>query len=148
VPAGPWLPGLLAQFAPKLVVRRQVLYWFETEPDAGYGANEFPIFIWLSSGVHLARGSGPDDVFYGFPQVDGDAGAHAIKIATEQCETSTTPEQVNRDVAPEEISTMFEQHIRGRLRGVDARCVKASTCLYTNAPSAGVCSTPRIARKT
>jgi sarcosine oxidase len=73
---------------------------------------------------------------YGFPQVDGDAGAHAIKIATEQCETSTTPEQVNRDVAPEEVSTMFEQHIRGRLRGVGARCVKASTCLYTNAPGA------------
>ncbi len=31
---------------------------------------------------------------------------------------------------------MFEQHIRGRLRGVTSRCVKASTCLYTNAPSA------------
>jgi sarcosine oxidase len=129
VSAGPWLPGLLPQFAPKLVVRRQVLYWFETESDAGYGANKFPIFIW-----HW--GSGPDDVFYGFPQVDGDAGAHAIKIATEQCETSTTPEAVNRDVAPEEISTMFEQHIRGRLRGVGARCVKAATCLYTNAPGA------------
>ena len=31
---------------------------------------------------------------------------------------------------------MFEQHIRGRLRGVTSRCVKASTCLYTNAPGA------------
>ncbi len=54
VSAGPWLPGLLPQFAPNLVVRRQVLYWFETESDAGYGANEFPIFIWLSSGTGAA----------------------------------------------------------------------------------------------
>lgn len=129
VSAGPWLPALLPQFRPKLMVRRQVLYWFETESTARYDAADFPVFIW-----HW--GTGPNDVFYGFPQVDGDARPRAIKVATEQCETSTTPEQANRDVSPEEIASMFAHHIRGRLRGVTARCVKTSTCFYTNASRA------------
>lgn len=127
VAAGPWLPALLPQLAQRLVVRRQVQYWFEIEDNASYAVDQFPIFIW-----HW--GAGPDDVFYGFPQVG--EGLRAIKIATEQCDTATTPEQVAREVAPEEIAAMFERHIRGRLRDVTARCVKASTCLYTNAPAA------------
>ena len=127
VAAGPWLPALLPQLAQRFIVRRQVLYWFEIAPDAHYSCDEFPIFIW-----HW--GAGPDDVFYGFPQVG--EGSRAIKIATEQCDTATTPEQVEREVAPEEIAAMFEQHVRGRMRGVTSHCVKASTCLYTNAPAA------------
>lgn len=127
VAAGPWLPALLPQLAQRLVVRRQVQYWFEIEDNASYAVDQFPIFIW-----HW--GAGPDDVFYGFPQVG--EGLRAIKIATEQCDIATTPEQVAREVAPEEIAAMFERHIRGRLRDVTARCVKASTCLYTNAPAA------------
>ncbi len=129
VSAGPWLPELLPQLAQKLVVRRQVLYWFAIERSARYGADEFPIFIW-----HW--GAGPDDVFYGFPQVGDVGGAPAIKIATEQFDTSTTPGQVNHEVTSAEISAMFEQHIAGRLRGVTPQCVKASTCLYTNAARA------------
>ena len=127
VAAGPWLPALLPQLAQRFIVRRQVMYWFEIEDDASYAVDQFPIFIW-----HW--GAGPDDVFYGFPQVG--EGLRAIKIATEQCGTTTTPERVERDVAPEEIAAMFEQHVRGHLRGVTARCVKASTCLYTNAVGA------------
>ena len=129
VSAGPWLLALLPQIARSLVVRRQVLYWFEVEADAHYAANVCPIFIW-----HW--GAGPDDVFYGIPQVGDAAGLRAIKIATEQNETATTPESVERRVTLDEMATMFAQHIRGRMRGVTARCVKASTCLYTNAPGA------------
>jgi sarcosine oxidase len=130
VAAGPWLPNLLPAFAASLIVRRQVLYWFECDaehqPALSYRANECPIFIW-----HW--GSGVDDVFYGFPQLDG---SNTIKVASEQGETSTAADAVNRDVSPAEIATMYSHHISGKLRGINARCTKAVTCLYTNAPLA------------
>lgn len=129
VSAGAWLPALLPRISTALVVRRQVLYWFEVTADADYAVDQFPIFIW-----HW--GSGPDDVFYGFPQVGAAAGLRAIKLATEQCDSATTPESVDRSVALEEMTAMFDRHIHGRMRGVTARCVKASTCLYTSAPRA------------
>jgi sarcosine oxidase len=31
---------------------------------------------------------------------------------------------------------MYATHVKGKLRGIGARCVKAATCLYTNAPAA------------
>jgi sarcosine oxidase len=72
-------------------------------------------------------------VFYGFPQMDG---VSAIKVACEQRETTTTPDSVIRGVSPPEITAMHATHVKGKLRGIGARCVKAATCLYTNAPSA------------
>ena len=130
VTAGPWVPTLLPTLAAKLTIRRQVLYWFERDlgnkPTLSYRADNFPIFIW-----HW--GAGEDDVFYGFPQIDD---ANDIKIASEQRAFSTTPEAVDRIVSPTEITEMYENHIAGKLRGISARCVKATTCLYTNAPSA------------
>lgn len=129
VSAGPWLPALLPRIAQPLVVRRQVLYWFALEADAHYAVAECPIFIW-----HW--GAEPDDVFYGFPQMGNVDGVRAIKIATEQSDTATTPESVLRSVTRDEMATLFAQHIRGRMRGITANCVKATTCLYTNVPGA------------
>jgi sarcosine oxidase len=133
VTAGPWLPTLLPTLAARLTIRRQVLYWFERdlgdvsdEPILSYRANKFPIFIW-----HW--GAGEDDVFYGFPQIDD---ANTIKVASEQSAFSTTPEAVDRIVTQTEIAEMYAHYIAGKLRGISARCVKAATCLYTNAPSA------------
>jgi sarcosine oxidase len=133
VTAGPWLPTLLPTLAARLTIRRQVLYWFERDlgnvgDDSihSYRADNFPIFIW-----HW--GAGEDDVFYGFPQIDD---ANSIKLASEQRAFSTTPETVDRIVSPTEITAMVANHIAGKLRGISARCVKAATCLYTNAPSA------------
>ncbi len=134
VAAGPWVPQLLPSITTSLQVRRQVLYWFARDVSGtpvpssmpSYQTGKFPIFIW-----HWA--SGVDDVFYGFPQFDGSS---AIKLASEQVEQSTTPDSVNREVSVSEISAMYETHIAGRLRGISARCTKAVTCLYTNAPLA------------
>ena len=130
VTAGPWAPTLLPTLATRLTIRRQVLYWFERDlgnkPTLSYRADNFPIFIW-----HW--GAGEDDVFYGFPQIDD---ANNIKIASEQRAFSTTPEAVDRIVSPTEITEMYANHIAGKLRGINARCVKTTTCLYTNAPSA------------
>jgi sarcosine oxidase len=126
--AGPWMPQLLPRMAASLAVRRQVLYWFERVPTdtAIASSREKPIFIW-----HW--GDGADDVFYGFPEIDNGG---AIKVATEQCETSTTPETVNREVTKDEIAAMHARHVAGRLRGVSARCAKAVTCLYTSTQGA------------
>jgi sarcosine oxidase len=130
VAAGPWVPQLLPSITTSLLVSRQVLYWFahdaSAKPTPSYQAGEFPIFIW-----HW--GSGLNDVFYGFPQLDG---SNTIKLASEQAEESTTPDSVNREVSAGEISAMYQGHIAGRLRGISARCTRAVTCLYTNTPSA------------
>ena len=130
VTAGPWAPTLLPTLATRLTIRRQVLYWFKRDlgnkPTLSYRADNFPIFIW-----HW--GAGEDDVFYGFPQIDD---ANNIKVASEQRAFSTTPETVDRIVSPTEIIEMYANHIAGKLRGISARCVRATTCLYTNAPSA------------
>ena len=130
VTAGPWAPTLLPTLATRLTIRRQVLYWFERDlgnkPTLSYRADNFPIFIW-----HW--GAGEDGVFYGFPQIDD---ANNIKIASEQRAFSTTPEAVDRIVSPTEITEMYANHIAGKLHGISARCEKATTCLYTNAPSA------------
>jgi sarcosine oxidase len=132
--AGPWLPELLPWTAPSLTVRRQVLYWFERDATSlaahakyfSYQPKDFPIFIW-----HW--GDGADDVFYGFPEI---ADAGAIKVATEQHAVSTTPRSVMREVAEEEVIAMHDRHIAGKLRGIGAHCIKALTCLYTDAAGA------------
>ena len=130
VSAGPWIPQLLPTFATMLTVRRQVLYWFERETPSdiscSYLPKDFPVFIW-----HW--GEGADDVFYGFPQIDTTG---AIKVATEQHVSSTTPDAVERDVSAAEIAKMYAKHISGKLRGVGPHSVKAATCLYTNVADA------------
>ena len=130
IATGPWLSKLMPAFAELLTVRRQVLYWFETEtqPTATLApkGHDSPVFIW-----HW--GDGADDFFYGFPEV-GCSGA--IKVATEQHVVSTTPDAVRRDVGEDEIAAMYSQHVAGRLRGVGPHCVKAATCLYTNVAGA------------
>ena len=43
---------------------------------------------------------------------------------------------MGREVSQTEINAMFTRHLNGKLRGIDARCVRAVPCLYTNAPAA------------
>ena len=62
----------------------------------------FPVFIWEAKGSTQG--------IYGFPAIDGAGGG--VKIATEQFETTTTPEAVERAVGAEEIAAMYD-----RLRG-------------------------------
>ncbi len=122
--AGAWVPQLLPVLAPTLTVRRQVLHWFPVVDDTCYRAGECPIYIW-----HW--GDGPDDVFYGFPQVGN---IREIKVATEQMRDETSPDAVNRTVAIEEIDAMYRSHIHAKMRGVGAASTRAATCLYTCTP--------------
>ena len=125
--AGPWLPTLLGSaYTPLLRVFRQVLHWFPTDSEA-YAPEHCPVYLWM-------HGTSEEDYFYGFPKLTGSAG---VKVASERYAIATTPDAVDRSVAPSESSLMFDRHIRGRLRDVQAQAAKASVCLYTVAPDAG-----------
>ena len=122
--AGPWLPALLAPAdAAPFAVRRQVLHWFRTDAPALYAPDRLPVFIWM----HGARG----EAFYGMPMGDGYAG---VKVATEQAETTTAPDAVERGVSADERAAVFATHIRGRLQGLQPQTVHDATCLYTSLP--------------
>jgi sarcosine oxidase len=123
ISAGPWLPQLLPQHRPLFTVRRQVLSWFQIadgEDLARYRPATFPVFYW-----QVPR----KQAIYGFPWI-GDS-EPAIKLATEQYDTATTPDAVDRTVSPDEIRSMHADYVAGFFPGVSDRCSKATVCLYT-----------------
>lgn len=132
--AGPWLPQLIGpQLGAPFRILRQVLFWFGVQDVSPYRPENCPVYIWELQG--------PDQAIYGFPAIDGPAGG--IKIATQQYETATTPEMVERDVSPAEISAMHRL-IAPFFAGLSGRCIKAVTCLYTQTPDSGfvICPHP------
>jgi sarcosine oxidase len=123
VTAGAWLPGLLGgEYAARLRVCPQTLYWFEPDEAAAFAPERFPIFIWR-------HGEGADDYFYGFPVV-----GQGVKLATEQSSLTTGPDETRDQPTPEAARSMHATHVRGRLPGVSSRCLRAVTCLYTVTP--------------
>lgn len=124
VTTGAWIGHFVSpDLASNIHSYRQVLYWYDIDRrsfDALTPGN-FPVFVWQ-------RGSDSRQMFYGFPAVDGPSGG--LKIATEQYEVVSEPDDVQREVSDREIETMyydFACHIEGLLQNV----VKASTCMYT-----------------
>jgi sarcosine oxidase len=121
--AGPWLPGLLARERQRLfAVRRQVLLWFAMKPGAPRDhvmPARFPVFYW----------QGPRrQAIYGFPSIDG---GETIKIATEQYETETTPDAIDRTVSPQEIGATYAEYVAPFFPLVGGECVRSAVCLYT-----------------
>jgi len=129
VAAGPWLPDLVdPSVARHLKIYRQVLCWFAIDgPVAPFLPENFPVFIWELQGK-------PQGI-YGFPAVDGALGG--LKIATEQYDAATAPETVEREVSDAEIRGIHSQYVAPYVSGLDSRCVKAATCLYTVTPDFG-----------
>jgi sarcosine oxidase len=127
VAAGPWTPGLAGgALRDALRVQRQVLYWFRTTEPRRYAPEVCPIFIWM-------HGSGREGAMYGMPTIDGVDG---VKVATEQYDTTTDPDHVDRHVTPEEVRHMYDSHVAGRLAGLLPEAARAATCLYTSTPDA------------
>ena len=121
IAAGPWLPQLAPDLAPLFKVRRQVLVWFRVADDAAtahFLPDRFPVFYW-----QVPR----SQAIYGFPSLDGTT----LKIATEQYNTTTTPETVNRDASPEEIAEVYRDYVAPFFPGVTGDCAKSAVCLYT-----------------
>ncbi|HEX6104458.1 MAG TPA: N-methyl-L-tryptophan oxidase [Gemmatimonadales bacterium] len=127
--AGPWLPELLGPpLARHFTVTRQVLYWFAPSgPVEPFLPERFPVFIWEPAGL-------PEGI-YGFPAVDGAAGG--VKVASAAYGAPTDPDSAMREVTAEEIARMYQTLVAPCFPGLGARCVKATTCLYTVTPDAG-----------
>ncbi len=127
ISAGPWVGEFTLGAAAELFrVYRQVLYWFDvSESYEKCRVGKFPIFIW-------SFGRFEDDFVYGFPAIDGPGGG--LKLASEEFQTTTLPEQVDRSVAPEEAASIYRKYVAGKLAGVSERCVRSAVCLYTSTP--------------
>lgn len=120
---GAWAPRVLADLGLPLRVERQVQYWFQ--PDGGVGPyqpDRQPIYIWEDrAGVQI----------YGFPAVDGpDGGA---KIAFFRKGAETTPDEIDREVHPDEIAAMAAR-AASDLPTLPGRFLKAAACMYTTTP--------------
>ncbi len=126
VSAGPWVPTFLdEEYSKYFKIIRQVLFWFDVKDSVEqFTPDHFPIFIWELQGNKQGM--------YGFPAIDGKHGG--IKIASEQYETTTTADTVNREVTQEEIRAMYENFVAPYFPGLSDRCVKAISCLYTVTP--------------
>lgn len=128
ITAGSWLPQLIEkELGQYFKVIRQVLFWFDAkESIKPFILGTFPVFIWELQGNNQG--------IYGFPALDEKGG---VKIASEQYETTTTPETVDRNVTEEEIKTMYENFVKPYFPGLSDHCIKAIACLYTVTPDSG-----------
>jgi sarcosine oxidase len=127
VAAGAWLPKLMGgQLESLLRVYRQVLNWFAVDGDASlYAPPHFPVFIW-----ELA--DWPQGI-YGFPVIDGSG----LKVATEHYAETASPDTVVRSVSPQEIAQVYALTVAPNIKGLSARSMKTTVCLYTVTPDAG-----------
>ncbi len=74
-----------------------------------------------------------DDFVYGFPAVD--TNRSTMKLATEKFLEAESPDADNSPSL--ESDAFFERCVRGRIRGVNSRLVRSSTCFYTCTPDRG-----------
>jgi sarcosine oxidase len=128
VTAGPWVSEFLPPTHSQLFkVYRQVMYWFRIRDDfqSTFSRGQCPIFIWI---FQKGRNFG----FYGFPSLDG----RTLKLASEQYDVATAPDEVDRAVSDAEKQAAFSDYVRGRLPGLLDQCESAMTCLYTTTPDA------------
>ena len=125
ISAGPWVSDFVDGAPASLFkVYRQVLHWFDvSKAYEQYKLGDFPIFIW-------SFGRWPGDFVYGFPAIDGRNGG--LKVASEEYEITTRPEQVDRSVPVDESAAIFRNYVSGKFTGVGKRCMKSAVCLYTS----------------
>lgn len=124
ISAGAWLPKMLPEDrAQVFTVRRQVLYWFKLKPEASlfdHRPERFPVYIWQTPGRQA---------IYGFPWTG--EGVPAIKIATEQYDTQTTPEIIDRSISGEETRAMHAEYVAPYFPGASSDCDRSAVCMYT-----------------
>jgi sarcosine oxidase len=118
----------LAEFLPNVwnstfEIYRQVLYWFEPGID-------IEAFSTKNFGVYIRIDHEPQNMFYGFPAIDGATGG--VKFAAEQFETVSNFDTLDRKVAVREIESIY-QHVGKYLR-IKPHCIRSAVCMYTVTP--------------
>jgi sarcosine oxidase len=127
VATGGWAPGMSESALSSMRLLRQTLHWFEPDDWDIYAPARCPAFIWT-------HGPEPEQSFYGFPAVTGTARA-GVKVATEQyTRILALPEEMDRNVAPQESAHLHAAHLAGRLPGLTSRALHTAACFYTAAP--------------
>jgi sarcosine oxidase len=123
VSAGSWIKNFLPdEVKTYFKITRQVLHWLPIVAGS-YPSPSSPIFVWC-------YGLYDEDMIYGFPSIDG----NTIKVASECCTDSGTPEQVNRSVSIEEQNLFLRQKIGTRLKNIQGAPVRSTVCQYTVTP--------------
>lgn len=119
--AGPWLPQLVPELRSVLWVERQVPCWFPPRDPDLFAPGRMPVFI-------LERGQG-DPPLYGVPPLQGEG----VKVAFHHGGGRVDPDGVAREVTPAELEPLRAE-VAGRLPGLVPEPLRATVCLYTNAP--------------
>ncbi len=128
VTAGPWAPQVLSAISLPLEVTRQVLLWFQPlDSPEQFAEGRFPIF--------LMQPENNQPVLYGFPSLTGlplaDGGG--VKVALHGSHNVCTPENVIRDILPED-ERILRERLADTIPGLAGRLLHAETCLYTMTP--------------
>ena len=115
--AGAWTNELI-EIEPRLTVARQPLLWFEplARHDL-FDPSRFPIFMWEAE---------PDVIFYGFPRDE-----RGVKVARHHHGRATTPDQVNRQLEPED-EEVVRRFLSRAIPDANGPRVDAAICMYTN----------------
>lgn len=126
ISTGPWISQLVGsdEIARLFSVYPQNLLWFDVADFSTMTPDRTPVYVWKF-------GSSGQDIFYGFPAIDGPGGG--VKVATEQYRVKADPDDFSRHVDPEKSRTMFGHCVNGRLP-LRPTTVKSARCLYTVTP--------------
>ena len=128
VTAGAWAPGLAGNaFGTRLRVLRQVLYWFGVDDPALYAPERCPVFIWM----HGSSGSAPRCTAFRWSTASPGRRWRASRTRSNPTPTRSTVRSPRTMPA-----SVYEDHARGRLRGITPRVLRTATCLYTSTPDA------------
>ena len=124
ITAGAWLPGLRAEFAPRLTVRRQSVGYFRLDaPAAAVQPGAFPVWIHTGSPENSYG-------FYGLPEF-GAAPGSGIKVGHHQ--TGGESQDPDADAAASEQTLAHIEAFLGEQLAVKVlERVSHETCLYTN----------------
>jgi sarcosine oxidase len=120
VAAGAWAAKLLGA-AVSLTPVRTVTYHFEPIGErAAFAPDRFPAFVWELD---------PGDALYGL----ADVGSGAPKVGFHHRHRPTDPDEVDREVSPEEIAAM-RAVLAERIPALRGRCLASAVCMYTMTP--------------
>src|SRR5688572_11905587 len=120
ISAGSWARELLPGFKIPFTVERQVLYWFEPiDGLESFYPERCPIHLWQFDDRRF---------FYGFPEL-----GQGVKVACHHDGEFTSPDQICREVAPDEVESM-RVILRRFLPTADGPLCSVTVCMYTNTP--------------